>query len=236
MEASVPLSLARADVREAQRRRVSVLPKLHAWTASRSATWARRRSKRSGTASQCSACGVCIRPDGRVRSTSAPSAARRFHTRRWLTGSLLLHGRTVRTLLPMGGAAGVFFQTSAALLKPPTVPQREDALVQIEPAEKRKPHIQSVFLRTLPFSTHIHKECRRRLTSSLANTNSIGLLLRMTPGLGTRTAGQLIQKLRTPEAIFRASATRIEGHGLSRVASTVVGERLRVRRCCGPTE
>ena len=36
----------------------------------------------------------------------------------------------------------------------------------------------------------------------------------MTPGLGTRSAGQLIQKLRTPEAIFRASATELEGHGL----------------------
>jgi DNA processing protein len=38
----------------------------------------------------------------------------------------------------------------------------------------------------------------------------------MTPGLGTRTAGQLIQKLRTPEAIFRASVSELEGHGLSR--------------------
>ena len=35
-------------------------------------------------------------------------------------------------------------------------------------------------------------------------------------GLGTRSAGQLIQKLRTPEAIFRSSAARIEGHGLAR--------------------
>ena len=42
------------------------------------------------------------------------------------------------------------------------------------------------------------------------------LALRMTPGLGTRSAGQLIQKLRTPEAIFRASATELAGHGLAR--------------------
>lgn len=42
------------------------------------------------------------------------------------------------------------------------------------------------------------------------------LALRMTPGLGTRTAGQLIQKLRTPEAIFRASVSELEGHGLAR--------------------
>jgi DNA processing protein len=42
------------------------------------------------------------------------------------------------------------------------------------------------------------------------------LALKMTPGLGTRNAGQLIRKLRTPEAIFRASASELEGHGLSR--------------------
>ena len=42
------------------------------------------------------------------------------------------------------------------------------------------------------------------------------LALKMTPGLGTRSAGQLIRKLRTPEAIFRASASELEGHGLSR--------------------
>ena len=42
------------------------------------------------------------------------------------------------------------------------------------------------------------------------------LALRMTPGLGTRSAGQLIQKLRTPEVIFRSSTSELEGHGLSR--------------------
>jgi len=42
------------------------------------------------------------------------------------------------------------------------------------------------------------------------------LALKMTPGLGTRSAGQLIRKLRTPEAIFRASPSELEGHGLPR--------------------
>lgn len=42
------------------------------------------------------------------------------------------------------------------------------------------------------------------------------LALKMTPGLGTRSAVQLIQKLRTPEAIFRASVSELEAHGLSR--------------------
>ena len=42
------------------------------------------------------------------------------------------------------------------------------------------------------------------------------LALKMTPGLGTRSAAQLVQKLRTPEAIFRASVTELEGYGLAR--------------------
>src|SRR5712691_1813531 len=41
MEASLPLSLARPDVREAQRRRLSVLPELH---AGRKARWKDRLS------------------------------------------------------------------------------------------------------------------------------------------------------------------------------------------------
>jgi DNA processing protein len=48
------------------------------------------------------------------------------------------------------------------------------------------------------------------------------LALKMTPGLGTRSAGQLIQKLRTPEAIFRSSTSELEGHGLPRsIAQTI---------------
>lgn len=42
------------------------------------------------------------------------------------------------------------------------------------------------------------------------------LALRMTSGLGTRTAHQLIQQLRTPEAIFRSSPSELEAHGLAR--------------------
>ena len=41
------------------------------------------------------------------------------------------------------------------------------------------------------------------------------LALRLIPGLGTRTAGKLIQRFRTPQAIFRASRTELEGAGLS---------------------
>jgi DNA processing protein len=41
------------------------------------------------------------------------------------------------------------------------------------------------------------------------------LALRMVPGLGTRRIGLLLDLLRTPYAIFRASASELEGTGLS---------------------
>lgn len=41
------------------------------------------------------------------------------------------------------------------------------------------------------------------------------LALRMTPGLGTRGAGQLLGVWRTPQAIFRASRSELEAAGLS---------------------
>src|SRR5580658_1965017 len=41
------------------------------------------------------------------------------------------------------------------------------------------------------------------------------LALRMVPGLGTRRIGLLLERLRTPQAIFRASASELEAAGLS---------------------
>jgi DNA processing protein len=41
------------------------------------------------------------------------------------------------------------------------------------------------------------------------------LALRMTPGLGTRTAVQLIEIFKTPEAVFRASRSELEAAGVS---------------------
>jgi DNA processing protein len=41
------------------------------------------------------------------------------------------------------------------------------------------------------------------------------LALRLIPGLGTRSAGKLIQRFRTPQAVFSASRTELEGAGLS---------------------
>jgi len=40
------------------------------------------------------------------------------------------------------------------------------------------------------------------------------LALRLVPGLGTRKAGLLLQQFRSPQAIFRASRTELEGAGL----------------------
>src|SRR5258705_12001815 len=41
------------------------------------------------------------------------------------------------------------------------------------------------------------------------------LALRLTPGLGTRKAGQLIEIFRSPQAIFRASRSELQAAGLS---------------------
>src|ERR1700756_4144318 len=41
------------------------------------------------------------------------------------------------------------------------------------------------------------------------------LALRMIPGLGTRKAGLLIERFRSPQAIFRASPSELEDAGLS---------------------
>src|SRR5260370_6371559 len=41
------------------------------------------------------------------------------------------------------------------------------------------------------------------------------LALTLIPGLGTRTAGKLIHRFRTPQAVFSASRSELEGAGLS---------------------
>ena len=41
------------------------------------------------------------------------------------------------------------------------------------------------------------------------------LALKLVPGLGTRTSNKLLDRLRSPQAIFRASRTELEGAGLS---------------------
>ena len=41
------------------------------------------------------------------------------------------------------------------------------------------------------------------------------LALTLVPGLGTRTAGKLLDRFRTPQAVFRASRTELEAAGVS---------------------
>ena len=48
------------------------------------------------------------------------------------------------------------------------------------------------------------------------------LALRLVPGLGTRKAGKLIERYRTPQAVFRASRSELESHGIGgAVAQTI---------------
>src|SRR5580658_3098353 len=41
------------------------------------------------------------------------------------------------------------------------------------------------------------------------------LALKLVPGLGTRTSNKLLDRFRSPQAIFRASRTELEGAGVS---------------------
>ena len=45
------------------------------------------------------------------------------------------------------------------------------------------------------------------------------LALKLIPGLGTRNSGKLLDRFRTPQAIFRASRSELEGAGLSGVVA-----------------
>jgi DNA processing protein len=45
------------------------------------------------------------------------------------------------------------------------------------------------------------------------------LALKLIPGLGTRSSGKLLDRFRTPQAIFRASRSELEGAGLSGVVA-----------------
>jgi DNA processing protein len=41
------------------------------------------------------------------------------------------------------------------------------------------------------------------------------LAMKLVPGLGARTAGKLLDRFRTPQAVFRASRTELEAAGAS---------------------
>ena len=52
------------------------------------------------------------------------------------------------------------------------------------------------------------------------------LALRMVPGLGTRRIGLLLERLQTPQAIFRAFAQRTRSGGIERGGGPFRGQRL----------
>ena len=54
------------------------------------------------------------------------------------------------------------------------------------------------------------------------------LALRMTAGVGTRKAGQLLEVFRTPQAIFRASRSELQAAGLSAGGGAESRQRVRV--------
>lgn len=54
------------------------------------------------------------------------------------------------------------------------------------------------------------------LASTLSREEALHwLALRLVPGLGSRKAGQLIERFRTPQAVFRASPSELEAAGLN---------------------
>jgi DNA processing protein len=62
------------------------------------------------------------------------------------------------------------------------------------------------------------------------------LALRMVPGLGTRRIGQLLDRLRTPQAIFRASASELEGAGLTGAVARSIASGISFEDAAGQQE
>ncbi len=61
------------------------------------------------------------------------------------------------------------------------------------------------------------------LASTLSQEEALHwLALRLVPGLGSRKAGQLIERFRTPQSVFRASPSELEAAGLNGVVASSV--------------
>ena len=58
------------------------------------------------------------------------------------------------------------------------------------------------------------------------------LALKLVPGLGSRTSGKLLDRFRTPQAIFRASRTELEGAGVSgAIAQSIANQHKGLIEC-----
>jgi DNA processing protein len=59
------------------------------------------------------------------------------------------------------------------------------------------------------------------------------LALRMVPGLGTRRTVQLLDRLRSPQAVFRATATELEGAGLTGAVARSIASGISFEEAAG---
>lgn len=67
-----------------------------------------------------------------------------------------------------------------------------------------------------PAADGTHTDVAQLLASSLTREEELSwLALRLVPGLGARTAGKLLDRFRTPQAILRASRTELEASGVA---------------------
>src|SRR5215475_12513798 len=57
------------------------------------------------------------------------------------------------------------------------------------------------------------------------------IALTLVPGLGTRTANKLLDRFRTPQAIFRSSRTELETAGVSAAIGAIDRQRMQLRGC-----
>ena len=69
----------------------------------------------------------------------------------------------------------------------------------------------------LPICVTVEIETRRSMSSSVLSREEElhWLALKLVPGLGARTSGKLLERFRTPQAIFRASRSELEAAGVS---------------------
>ena len=62
------------------------------------------------------------------------------------------------------------------------------------------------------------------------------LALKLVPGLGTRTSVKLLERFRTPQAIFRASRTELEGAGVSGAVAQSIASGITFEEAAGQHE
>src|SRR5262249_39318703 len=84
--------------------------------------------------------------------------------------------------------------------------------------------VRRLMLRVAPYAIVEFGKTRRMPPPVLSREDELyWLALKLIPGLGARTSGKLLERLRTPQAIFRASRSELEAAGASgAVAQSIV--------------